>query len=257
MKPSILLRASAIMATLLIGGCAAPLRQTQPTAPMDVSSARAVLRSMPGHATIAGSSALATLYRIDSVTMGSDSIRINDHVFHFSDMHEVTFSPSHTSSMGTPVQVGISPDYDIVAGFDEQANAYGQQIADALLTLRNATSPEAKARADAAFADVAARYRQADPKPDTTEDMRRAQIQAEGAVRDKDFAGADAIYERMLDAVPWWPQGHFNRALILESEQDYDGAVAEMKRYLALVPEATNARAAQDKVYEWERKAGH
>jgi hypothetical protein len=29
-----------------------------------------------------------------------------------------------------------------------------------------------------------------------------------------------------------------------------------MKRYLALVPDAPDARAAQDKIYDWERKAG-
>jgi hypothetical protein len=33
-------------------------------------------------------------------------------------------------------------------------------------------------------------------------------------------------------------------------------AVAEMNRYLVLVPDAPNASAAQDKIYEWEGKAG-
>jgi hypothetical protein len=36
---------------------------------------------------------------------------------------------------------------------------------------------------------------------------------------------------------------------------DYPDAIIEMKRYLMLVPDAPNARALQDKIYNWERKA--
>jgi hypothetical protein len=36
---------------------------------------------------------------------------------------------------------------------------------------------------------------------------------------------------------------------------DFKGAILEMKRYLLLVPNAPNARAAQDMIYKWERRA--
>jgi hypothetical protein len=38
--------------------------------------------------------------------------------------------------------------------------------------------------------------------------------------------------------------------------EEFDEAVAEIKKYLALVPDAPNARAAQDKIYEWDGRAG-
>jgi hypothetical protein len=38
---------------------------------------------------------------------------------------------------------------------------------------------------------------------------------------------------------------------------DYPGAIIEMKRYLTLVPDAPNARALQDKIYDWERKTSY
>ena len=98
-------------------------------------------------------------------------------------------------------------------------------------------------------------YRSAAVKPQLPEEARKFKVQAEGAVRDKDFAGAVDLYGQALKIAPWWPEGHFNRALVLAETKEFDTAIIEMKRYLALVPNAPNARAAQDKIYDWERKA--
>ena len=57
-----------------------------------------------------------------------------------------------------------------------------------------------------------------------------------------------------MQIAPWWPQARFNRALILESLGEYDLAAEEMQRYLKLSPDAPNARAAQDKIYQWQLK---
>jgi predicted TPR repeat methyltransferase len=80
-------------------------------------------------------------------------------------------------------------------------------------------------------------------------------VQAEGAVRDKKFNDAANLYGEALKVAPWWPEGHFNRALVLSETGDYDTAMREMKHYLQLAPDAPNARAAQDKIYDWERRA--
>jgi regulator of sirC expression with transglutaminase-like and TPR domain len=79
-------------------------------------------------------------------------------------------------------------------------------------------------------------------------------VQAESAVREKRLADAVRLYQSALKIVPWWPEGHFNRSLVLAELNRYGEAISEMKRYLALVPDAPNARAAQDKIYEWEGK---
>ena len=108
---------------------------------------------------------------------------------------------------------------------------------------------------EARFQTAAQDYRAQAVKPQLPEDARRFKVQAEGAVRDKDFIGAAVLYDQALGIAPWWPEGHFNRALVLAGTDEFSDAIVEMKRYLTLVPDATDARAAQDKIYEWERKA--
>lgn len=96
-------------------------------------------------------------------------------------------------------------------------------------------------------------YQSAAIKPELPESARKYKVQADSAVRDKDFAGAVNLYGQALKIAPWWPEGHFNRALVFGEMKEYDAAIIEMNRYLALVPYASNARAAQDKIYDWER----
>lgn len=85
------------------------------------------------------------------------------------------------------------------------------------------------------------------------EDANRYRVQAEGAVRDKQFIDAADYFGAALQVAPWWPAGHFNRALVLGEAGDYEAAQREMVYYLKLLPDAANARAAQDKIYDWER----
>jgi hypothetical protein len=139
-----------------------------------------------------------------------------------------------------------------------------RKFADALFALaqhaRDAPRPvdaaaeTLDAAAEKLFAEAAARYRTANPKPEFPEAARRLRIQAEVAVRDKRLEDATDLYEEALKLAAWWPEGRFNRALILGELKEYPEAMAEMKKYLMLVPDAPNARAAQDKIYEWEAR---
>ena len=97
-------------------------------------------------------------------------------------------------------------------------------------------------------------YREAPIKPELPEGAVRFKAQAEGAVREKRFDAAADLYEEGLGVAPWWPAGHYNRGLILGELKEYDEAVDELKRYLKVDPEASNARAVQLKIYEWEGK---
>lgn len=128
-----------------------------------------------------------------------------------------------------------------------------QHFADALLVLKLAAVKFAEDD-EARFQEAARNYRASATKPQLPEAARRFEVQAEGAIRDKDFDATADLYEQALGVAPWWPEGHFNRALVLSEVDDFPDAIVEMKRYLALVPEAPNARAAQDKIYDWERK---
>lgn len=102
------------------------------------------------------------------------------------------------------------------------------------------------------FEEVAKNYRELKVKPELSEEARKFKVQAESAVKRKEFEIADARYAEALKIAPWWPQGHFNRALILSETERYQSAIDEMNKYLLLVPEAPDARSARDKIYEWE-----
>jgi len=114
---------------------------------------------------------------------------------------------------------------------------------------------DARKAEEEAWQEAVRRYREAPVKPALPEEARRFKVQAEAAVAQKEFAEAADRYRDAIKVAPWWPEGHFNRALILGETGRYRNAIDEMKKYLTLVPNAPDARGAQDKVYEWERFA--
>jgi len=105
---------------------------------------------------------------------------------------------------------------------------------------------------EAAFEQAAQSYRNASVKPQLPEEAVKYKVQAELAVQQKRFDDAADLYDQALDIVPWWPAGHYNRGLILGELQDYEEAVVEFKHYLKVEPDASNARAVQLKIYQWE-----
>lgn len=135
-----------------------------------------------------------------------------------------------------------------VAAFDREATAI--DAANALYVLKYRLFREA--RED--FVSTALEYRAASPKPQVPEEARRFKVQAESAIRDKRFAEALVHYGAALAVAPWWPEGHFNSAVILAELGDYGAATREMTRYLELVPDAADARQARDRIYEWDGK---
>ncbi len=105
---------------------------------------------------------------------------------------------------------------------------------------------------EAAFTEIARVYSSLDPKPGLTEEGRRYLVQANTHLQDKRYNDAIQAYSNLLNTNPWWPEGFYNYAHILSKQNQYDAAISSMKRYLQLAPGSQNARAAQDKVYEWE-----
>ena len=132
---------------------------------------------------------------------------------------------------------------------------YGKQIADALYVLKRHGAGFEDPEIERTFQNALRAY-QADPtKLEFPESARRHRIVAEAAVRDKQFDKAAEQYGEALRIAPWWPEGRFNRAQILGELGQFAQAAREMQRFLLLAPQHANARAAQDKVYEWEAKA--
>jgi hypothetical protein len=243
----------ALIASLALGACAVSPDKpvTQVSQPMTVSQARQTVMDIKKMQAFSGTSAGASLLSTDDVTVGRDGFSIDGRHYRFQDIAPA-ISAAHFDS--TPSFLVLDSGMAIDTGGGERGNKRAQQLADALLTLKAASTPEALALEQQHFDAIVQQYRSADPKPAVSEDMRRYEIQAEAAVQDKQFEQAADLYDQALAIAPWWPQAHFNRALILETLGEYDLAIDEMQRYLKLAPDAANARAAQDKIYQWQLK---
>ena len=133
-----------------------------------------------------------------------------------------------------------------------------QMFVDAIYVLVNAPLSQLRIPEDpaeqASFEKAAKQYRSKSVKPVLPEDAWKYKVQADTAVAKKQYDDAIELYENALKIAPWWPEGHFNRALLMGNAQDYFGAVQEMKRYLALAPDAPDARKAQDQIYQWKAR---
>lgn len=127
-----------------------------------------------------------------------------------------------------------------------------QHIADAFLRLQLEFERMNSPATEAAFESAAQNYRNAQMKPQLPEEAVKFKVQAELAIQQKRFDDAVDLYDKALGIAPWWPAGHFNRGLILGELQDYQEGIRSMQKYLKLEPDASNARAVQLKIYEWE-----
>lgn len=86
-----------------------------------------------------------------------------------------------------------------------------------------------------------------------SEEQRKYIVQANAANEQKDYLTALQLYKKVLDLNLYsYPAAYFNMALILAETNNYYQATYAMKAYLILDPNASDARAAQDKIYEWE-----
>ncbi len=104
------------------------------------------------------------------------------------------------------------------------------------------------------FKEKAEIYKSMDPKPEISEDIRKCIVQATALTKEKKYEDAIKLYLKAMDIDETFPDAHFNLALLQSQVNDFGSAITEMKKYLMLVPNAKDARAAQDKIYEWELK---
>lgn len=124
------------------------------------------------------------------------------------------------------------------------------EYARAWQVMRALAAPETSEER-AAFVAALADFRARKVGPSVGETVRPHKVAAELAVKDKRLWDAADEFSQGLALAPWWPQGNYNLALVYGELRAYPLAARYMKRYLELVPDASNTRAAQDKVYEW------
>ena len=110
---------------------------------------------------------------------------------------------------------------------------------------------EARAKA------LAVEYHALKTKPPVSEAQRRFIVQANAMNQQQDYGSSLAHYQKALDLQPLsYPAAYFNMALLSAQLGRFRQAIAYMKQYLLLEPEAKDARSSQDKIYEWEVMLG-
>jgi tetratricopeptide (TPR) repeat protein len=126
-------------------------------------------------------------------------------------------------------------------------------LADEFYFIKKQTITESNNTELARFSSVIAKYKELVTKPPISEEQRKYIVQANAAAQKKDYNQAIAYYQQLLQVSETsYPEAYFNLALLYGQEILFDYAVLNMKKYLLLKPDATDARAAQDKIYEWE-----
>ena len=128
-----------------------------------------------------------------------------------------------------------------------------REIYQLISALHHIYTSEANAKKIAEFQKIVANYKALSEKPTITEEQRKYIVQANSKNEKKEYKEALELYKKAVDINPTsYPSAYNNMALISAQIQDYLYAIFNMKKYLMLVPEAEDARAAQDKIYEWE-----
>lgn len=103
------------------------------------------------------------------------------------------------------------------------------------------------------FEKNAAEFRALKMKPPISEDQRKLIVQANAFNEKKMYHEAIRLYEQAIEVDETaYPAAYSNLALLSAQVKQYDDAIYHMKKYLLLVPDAADARGAQDKIYEWE-----
>ena len=103
------------------------------------------------------------------------------------------------------------------------------------------------------FQITAKAYYELKEKPIITEEQRKYIVQANAMNEKKEYGKAIELYNKALEINPVaYPGAYYNLALLCAQTKEFQQAIYNIKKYLLLVPDAPDARAAQDKIYEWE-----
>jgi tetratricopeptide (TPR) repeat protein len=196
-----------------------------------------------------------------------DSVVIQPHRLRLSFTRKGVWELQHESLVGEEISVrpgtGTESSYSIIKisnfawSFVATDRDSARRFVDDLRFLQQ------QAKADSAgnpaleitpeFQVRAAEYRAAAVKPPVTEAQRRCIVQANVLSQGKDYQGALDLYRKALEVDPVaYPGCYFNMALLTVELGRYGAGILLMQKYLLLVPDAKDARAAQDKIYEWE-----
>lgn len=144
---------------------------------------------------------------------------------------------------------------DYLFQFSNPIKENGRVLYNDLKLIRNLVSARYYVNEIALFEPIASDYRGLKVKPTITEEQRKYVVQANLFNEEKKYDKAIELYLKVIAINPTsFPGAYSNLALLYAITENYYAAIYNMKKYIMLVPEAEDARAAQDKIYRWETK---
>ncbi|MGA2408498.1 MAG: tetratricopeptide repeat protein [Bacteroidales bacterium] len=128
-----------------------------------------------------------------------------------------------------------------------------KQLADDLFFIQYQLNEKRYSSQLTLFEPIASQYRALKVKPPVSEEQRKYIVQANALNQQKMYDKAIELYNKAneLDQTAY-PAAYSNLALLSAQVHKFDAAIYYMKKYLLLEPDASDARSAQDKIYEWE-----
>ena len=128
-----------------------------------------------------------------------------------------------------------------------------REMARALYTIQNQLNTDRFASQLESFKVLAEKYLSSEVKPAMSEEQRKYVVQANIQVQQKKYTVAIDLYKKVIniDATSY-PEAYNNLALLYAQINRYKAAIFYMREYLMLKPNEKDARAGQDKIYEWE-----
>jgi tetratricopeptide (TPR) repeat protein len=129
----------------------------------------------------------------------------------------------------------------------------GKETADLLFFMQHKYALRCYEQDLADFKLLANKYQALAEKPTITAEQRRLIVQGNLMNEKLNYGDAIVYYDKAMALDPLsYPAGYYNFALISALAERYELAILNMNKYLLLMPDAADAQAAQDKIYEWE-----
>lgn len=77
---------------------------------------------------------------------------------------------------------------------------------------------------------------------------------ADNAFNEKENEEATKLYKEFLDIAPEYPYGWYNLAVVYSRVGNYEMAIADMRRYLEVFPDAPDAQIVRNTISDWHQK---
>ena len=101
--------------------------------------------------------------------------------------------------------------------------------------------------------DLAQRIKPTPAVPEETQKhMARGRAAVQLAKDKQGFLKAANEFQQGLRLAPWWPEGYYNLGVVLDKAGKYKEAIKNLKLYLKASPNASDAKAVQNLIYEVE-----